>query len=87
MTTPCTLSAVPLGRNPIPIVHDAGSDPGPVSTGAKNFVSTGILSSGRPARNESIYRLCCLGPTLITGHRRSKSVPLHAIEVCEEMVV
>jgi hypothetical protein len=39
------------GKDPVPIVQKAGWAPGPVWTGAENLVSTGILSSHRPARS------------------------------------
>ena len=41
------------GKDPIPIVQEAGSVPGPVWTGAENLASTGIRSPDRPARNHS----------------------------------
>ena len=41
-------AAYPWER-PLPIVQEAGCAPGPVRTGAKNFVATGILSPDRPA--------------------------------------
>jgi hypothetical protein len=36
--------------------------PGPVWTGAENLTPTGIQSSDRPARSESLYRLSYPGP-------------------------
>ena len=33
-----------LGKDPVPIVQEAGWAPGPVWTGAKNLVPTGIRS-------------------------------------------
>jgi hypothetical protein len=36
--------------------------PGPVWTGAENLIPTGIPSSDRPARSESLYRLSYPGP-------------------------
>ena len=33
-------------------------------TGAENLASTGIRSPDRLARDESLYRLSCLGPSL-----------------------
>ena len=45
------------GRNPVPIVQEAGWVPGPVWTGAENLASNGIRSPDRPARSESPYRL------------------------------
>ena len=39
-----------------------GGPPGPVWTGAENITFTGIRSSDRPARSESLYRLIYHGP-------------------------
>jgi hypothetical protein len=50
------------GKNPVPIVQEAGWAPGPVWTGAENLASTGIRSPDRPARSESLYRLSYTGP-------------------------
>ena len=53
------------GKDPVPIVqeHD-GWAPGPVWTGAGNFVPTGIRSPDRPARSQSLYRLSYPGHPL-----------------------
>ena len=45
------------GKDPAPIVHEAGWAPGPVWTGAENLAPTGIRSPGRPARIQSLYQL------------------------------
>ena len=45
------------GKDPVPIVQEAGWVPGPVWTGAKNLASTGIQSPDRPAHSQSLYRL------------------------------
>jgi hypothetical protein len=45
------------GKDPVPIVQEAGWAPGSVWTGAENLSPTGIRSSDRPARNQSLYRL------------------------------
>ena len=45
------------GKNPVPIVQEAGWAPGPVWTGAENLAPTGIQSPDRPARSQSLYRL------------------------------
>ena len=45
------------GKVPVPIVQEAGWAPGPVWTGAENLAHTGIRSSDRPARSQSLYRL------------------------------
>ena len=44
-------------KDPVPIVQEAGWDPGPVWTGAESLVPTGIRSPDSPARNQSLYRL------------------------------
>ena len=46
-----------LGKEPMPIVQEAGWAPGPVWTGAENLAHTGIRSPDRPARSQSLYRL------------------------------
>ena len=46
-----------LGKDPIPIVKEAGWASGPVWTGAENLAPTGIRSPERPARRQSLYRL------------------------------
>ena len=45
------------GKDPVPIVQEAGWAPGPVWTGAENLASTGIQSPDRPARSQTLYRL------------------------------
>ena len=45
------------GKDPVLIVQEAGWAPGPVWMGAENLARTGIRSSDRPARSESLYRL------------------------------
>ena len=45
------------GKDPVPIVQEAGWAPGPAWTGEENLASTGIRSPGRPARSQSLYRL------------------------------
>ena len=45
------------GKDPVPIVQEAGWAPGPVWTGAENLAPTGIRSLDRPARSQSLYRL------------------------------
>jgi hypothetical protein len=45
------------GKDPVPIVQEAGWAPGPVWTGAGNLAPTGIRSPDRPARSHSLYRL------------------------------
>jgi hypothetical protein len=45
------------GKDPVPIVQEAGWASGPVWTGAENLNSTGIRSPDRPARSQSLCRL------------------------------
>ena len=40
------------GKDPVPIVREAGWAPGPVWMGAENLAPTGIRSPERPARSE-----------------------------------
>jgi hypothetical protein len=50
-------------KEPVPILQEAEWAPGPVWTGAENIAPTGIRSSDRPARSESLYRLRYPGPS------------------------
>ena len=50
-------AALPPGKDPVPIVQEAGWAPGPVWTGAENLARTGIRFPDRPFRSESLYRL------------------------------
>ena len=54
---PHAAAAFTPGKDPVPIIQDAGWAPGPVWTGAENLVPTGIRSPDRPARSQSPYRL------------------------------
>ena len=45
------------GKDPVPIVQEAGWVPGPVWTVAENLAPTGIRSPDRPPRSQSLYRL------------------------------
>ena len=45
------------GKDPVPIVQEAGWAPGPVWRDAENLATTGTRSSDRPARSQSLYRL------------------------------
>ena len=47
----------PQEKYPVPIAQGAGWAPGQVWTSAENFARTGIRSTDRPARSESLYRL------------------------------
>ena len=44
------------GKNPVPIVQEAGWAPGPVWKGVENLAPTGIRSRDRPARSQSLYQ-------------------------------
>ena len=50
------------GKDPVPVVQEAGWAPGPVWTGAENLAPTGIRSPDRPTRGQSLYRLRYLQP-------------------------
>jgi hypothetical protein len=54
---PHAVLLVTPGKDPVPIVQEAGWDPGPVWTGAENLALTGIRSPDRPARSQTLYRL------------------------------
>jgi hypothetical protein len=45
------------GKDPVPIVQEAGCASGPVWTGEENLAPTGIRSPARPTRRQSLYRL------------------------------
>ena len=49
--------SLPPGKNPVPIVQEAGWAPGAAWTGAENLAPTGIRSPDRQARSQSLYRL------------------------------
>ena len=51
-------AALSPGKDPVPIVQEAGWAPGPVWTGAENLARTGIRSPDRPAHSQSLNRLC-----------------------------
>ena len=51
------------GKDPVPIVQEAGWAPGPVWTGAENFAHTGIRSPDRPGRSQSLYSNYTTWPT------------------------
>ena len=45
------------GKDPVPIVQEAGWAPGPVWTSVENLALTGIRSPDRPAPSQSQYGL------------------------------
>ena len=46
--------SLPLGKDPVSIVQEAGWAPGPVWTGVENPAPTGIRSPDRPARSQTL---------------------------------
>ena len=50
------------GKDPVPIVQEAGWTPVTVWTSAENLLPIGIRSTDRPARSKSLYRLSYRGP-------------------------
>ena len=62
--TPASDQPQTFALDPVPTVQGAGWAPGPVWTGAENFVFIGIRYPDRPARSESLYRLGHLGRPL-----------------------
>jgi hypothetical protein len=50
-------AAFTSGKDPVPIVQDAGWASEPVWIGAENLAPTGIRSPDLPARSEFLYRL------------------------------
>ena len=54
------------GKDPVPIVQEAGWARGQVWIVAENLASTGIRSPDLPARSESLYRLSYPGPYIHT---------------------
>ena len=45
------------GKDPVPVIQEAGWAPGPVWTVAENLAPTMIRSPDRPARSQSLYGL------------------------------
>jgi len=45
------------GKDPVPIVQEAGWASGPVWTGSENLAPTGIRFPDRPVRSQSLYWL------------------------------
>ena len=64
------------GKDPLPLVQEAGRAPGPVWTGAENLPPTVIRSPYHPAPSQSLYRLSYTGPHYL----RSTYVLLLALE-------
>jgi len=62
------------GKDPVPIVQEAGWASGTVWIGAKKLALTGIRSPDRPARSESLYRLRYPAPLKIIRRRVMRNV-------------
>ena len=82
------------GKDPVPIVQEAGWAPGPVWTGAENLAPTRIRSLDRPALSQSLHQLRYQAPTVrnrlgsirtnVTKYNhfiggKGEVVPLHAM--------
>ena len=50
------------GKDPVPIVQEAGWAPGSVWTAAENLAPHRHSTPDRPARSQSLYRLSYRGP-------------------------
>jgi hypothetical protein len=69
------------GKDPVPIVQEAGWAPGPVWSGAENLASTGIRAPDCPPRSQSLYRLS------YPSHLMHKWIVLKTIDLAEVTVV
>jgi hypothetical protein len=54
-------AALSPGKDPAPVIQEAGWASRPVWTGAENLAPTGIRFPDRSARSELLYRLSCRG--------------------------
>ena len=63
-------------KDPVPIVQEAVWAPGPVWTRVENLVPTGIRSTDRPARSQSLYRIRY--PAHVSGEDRIHIRPFHS---------
>jgi hypothetical protein len=52
-------AALPLGRDPVPVIQEAGWTTGPVWTSAENLATIRTRFPDRAVRSESLYRLQC----------------------------
>ena len=64
------------GKDPVPIVQEAGWVPRPVWTGTENLACTGIRSPERPARSQSLYRPSYPGPLALKSVRKFNKINL-----------
>jgi len=55
------------GKDPVPIIQEAGWAPGPIWTGAENLAPTAVRSPDRPARSQSLYQLSYPAHNIIEG--------------------
>ena len=80
------------GKDPVPIVQEAGWAPQPVWTDAENLAPTGIRSPDCPARSESLYRLSYPGPYCVVNplakyrSRCEISIKMHVTKITWETV-
>jgi len=58
------------GKDPVPIILEAGWTPGTVWTGAENLAHTEFQTPDYPARSESLYLLSYPGPLVFLIRRR-----------------
>ena len=73
------------GKDPVPIVYEAGWAVGPVWTGAEDLSYTVNRSPDRPSRNESLYRLSYQKPEhhycLSSCHMQFRTLVNNAVTV------
>jgi hypothetical protein len=75
----------PRERDPVPSVQEAGWAPGPVWTDAEILACTGIRSTDRPARTESLYRIPYTGVFLPLYLSYLKGFPKLACSLTQNM--
>jgi hypothetical protein len=68
-----TQTALPRGRDQVPIVQEAGCGPGAVRMGEEYFAPTRIRYPDRPARSETLYRRSYFGPQFALQQVKFKS--------------
>jgi len=68
-------AAFTSGKDPVPIVQEAGWAPGPVWTAAENLAPTGIQSPDHPSHSSAAIRTTLPGPWEVT-------VPLRKSTIC-----
>ena len=70
------------GKDPVPIVQEAGWAPGSVWTGAEKLASTGIRSPDHPGLSQSLYRLSCPGLHTALSKEKVKRTLVRALRLC-----